>query len=141
MNSYVPKNIDKDCPNHAISRWNQVQEAAAKALNAVVKNNRLGIPLLVFDMYLNTLIVLSFINKKPYTTFAKFIEEAGMFHILPEHFKDLTQIVVEGGYQNTAMLKKITEQVFIEFENILYEMGFDPYYDNVDPNKPMDKWR
>lgn len=140
LNKYKSKNLKQGCLNHAANHWYEVQESTAKVLNAITKKNMLGIPLLAFDMYLHMLRVLSFLNQNPYTTFAKFIEESKKFKTKPEYFEELTQIVVDGKYQNFAKLQKVVEQVFTEFENIFDKLGFDLYYDNVDPNKPMNKW-
>ena len=65
------------------------------------------------------------LNKNFYTTFSKFIEESKKFKTKPEHFEQLTQIIVEGKYQNDDKLQKVVDQVFIEFENILDGLGFD----------------
>ncbi|MBN1295058.1 MAG: hypothetical protein JXB48_24705 [Candidatus Latescibacteria bacterium] len=140
LNRYKAKNLKKRCLNHAAKHWYEVQESTAKVFNAVLKKNRTGIPLLVFDMYLHMLRVLSFLNQHPYTTFSKFIEESMRFKTKPRHFYELTKIVVEGKYQHLTGLRKTTEKVFSEFENIFDELGFDLYYDNLDPGKPMKDW-
>lgn len=139
LNNYKVKNLKEKCHKQIIHHFGDLQESTAKVLNAITKRNKLGISLLVFDMCNYMLITLTFLNQKPYTTFAKFIEEAKKFKKKPEHFDDLLQIIIEGKYQDFAKLQKVVEQVFTEFENIFDELGFDFYYDNVDPNKPMKK--
>ncbi|MBN2121996.1 hypothetical protein JW721_02980 [Candidatus Micrarchaeota archaeon] len=137
LNNYKVKNLKNKCYRQIIHYFGDLQESTAKVLNAIKKKNKLGIPLLLFDMCRYMLIILSFLNQEPYTTFAKSVEEAQKFKKKPPHFNDLLQIVIEGEYQNFNKLQKIVEQVFTEFEDIFDELGFDLYYDNIDPNKPM----
>lgn len=135
LNSHKTENLKERCLDHATAHWYEVRESTAKVLNAISKNNELGISLLVFDMYLHMLRVLSFLNQIPYRTFGDFIAQSKIFKTKPEHFDKLTQIIVEGTYQNLARLKEIVEQVFSEFENLFEELGLDLYDDNVDPNR------
>jgi len=140
LNTYKVENLKEKCLNRAADRWNEVQEATAKVLNAITKDNKEGISLLVFDMFLHMLIVLSFLNQTPYVTFSKFISQAKKFKMKPESFDDLTDIMGQGKYQDFLHLKGVVINVFSEFEKIFEELGFDLYYDNVDPNKPMKKF-
>lgn len=131
------ENLKEKCLNHAANHWYEVYESTAKVLNAITVENRTGLALLVFDMYLHMLIVLSFLNQIPYVTFAKFIAQSKKFKIKPRYFGELTEIIISGNYQALSDLKNVVETVFSEFEDMLEELGFDPYDDNVDPNKPM----
>lgn len=140
LNNYKVKDLKKKCLNQAAHQWYEVQESTAKVLNAISQKNKEGLPLVFFDMYLWMLKILSYLNQKPYTTFVKFISQSKEFKTKPEHFGDLSKIIIDGEYQNLEKLKKVTEQVFTEFENIFERLGFDLYYDNVDPNKPMKKY-
>ncbi len=130
------KNIKKKCLKQAANHWYEAQESTAKVLNAIAKKNRPGIPLLVFEMYLNMLRVLSFLNQKPYKTFATFVAQARKFTIKPKHFGRLTRIIIDGKYQNFDKLRIVVERVFAEFERILERQGVKLYDDNVDPSKP-----
>lgn len=140
INKYKVKNLKEKCLKRAAHQWYEVQESTAKVLNAITQKNKEGLPLVLFDMYLWMLKTLSYLNQKPYLTFAKFITQSKKFKTRPEHFEDLTKIIIDGEYQNLAKLQKIVKQLFTEFEDIFDELGFDLYYDNVDPNKPMNKW-
>jgi hypothetical protein len=140
IKGYEVENLRDKCLKQAAGRWYEVQESAAKVLNAIEMENKLGISVLVFDMYLHMLITLSFLNQTPYTTFSKFIAEAGKLPIKPQQFDELTHIMVGGKYQELIPLKNVVESVFTDFENILEDMGFEFYYDNFDPNKPMKKF-
>jgi len=62
-------------------------------LSAILAGNRDGLPLLLFDMTLNMLIVLSFLNQTPYVTFARFVAQARAFELKPARFDALLDIV------------------------------------------------
>jgi len=140
LNRYKLENLKEKCLNKAADRWNEVQESTAKVLNAITKHNKEGISLLAFDMFLHILIVLSFLNQTPYVTFSKFISQTKKFKVKPKSFDTLIDIMVQGKYQNFSHLKEVVISVFSEFEKIFEELGFDLYYDNVDPNKPTKKF-
>lgn len=140
LNNYEVENLKEKCLNHATSHWHEVQESTAKVLNAISRKNKLTISLLVFDMYLHMLIVLSFLNQMPYRTFSELIVQSKKFKTKPEHFNDLTNIIIDGTHRNLGQLKKAVEEVFTEFESIFEELGFALYDNNVDPNKAMKKW-
>ena len=82
-----------------------------------------AIALLLFDMFLTMLKALSFLNRTPYTTFAKFIEECGAFKRTPAHFSELKDIIVKGKYRNLNTLKRAVIQVFEEFEALAEAHG------------------
>ncbi len=48
--------------------------------------------------------------------------------------------MVKGRYQDLERLKYVVVEVFSGLERMLQESGFELYYDNVDPNKPMKKF-
>ena len=133
---YRIENLVEKCLEQAVRRWYEVQEAAAKVLNAVGKRNSTGVSLLVFDMYLHMLVVLAFLNRTPYTTFSQFIAESRRFETKPDSFEELTRIVTDGTYQNLSRLGKVVADVFAEFEEIFAELGAELYDDSVDPDEP-----
>jgi len=136
IQNYKVKHIKKKCLNFAAKNWYEAQESTAKALNAIAQKNRDGLSLLAPDMFLRILIVLSFLNQKPYTTFARFVTEAKRFRIKPRGFNKLAEIMIHGEYSNLPKLEKIVRRVFSEFEKIFEALGIDPYEDNLDPNIP-----
>lgn len=140
LNAYQIIDLREKCLRHAASLWHDVQESTGKTLNAIRRKNRFGISLLAHDMYFNMLKVLSFLNCKPYTTFAKFIEEAQKFPTKPAHFIDLTRLLIKGEFQDFSKLQKTVERVFGEFEIIFDKLGFELYDENLDPSKPGKKW-
>ena len=140
LSKYRPRNLEEKCLNHAASHWYEVQESTAKVLNAISKRNKIGISLLVFDMYLHMLKVLSFLNQTPYKTFSEFISQSKKFETKPGHFDELTRIIIDGEYQGLPNLKQAVVNVFTEFEGIFEELGFDLYDHDVDPSKPRKKF-
>jgi len=137
LNNYVVKNLQKKCLNAAAKLFYEVAEDTMKVLNAIDKNNRKGIPLLLFDMFHYMLKNLSFLNKIPFTTFAEFVSEAEKLELKPPSFQKIIDIITSGDYHDLPRLEKIVKQNFHEFEMIYEELGIDLYYDEVDPNKPM----
>src|SRR5262245_16578550 len=134
LNSYQVKNLKEKCLARAVERWHDVQEATAKVLNAILAHNNDGLPLLVFDMALNMLIVLSFLNQTPYVTFARFIAHARTFPVKPAAFETLLDILVQGTYQDLPRLEAVVTVVFSQFETIFEELGVELYDRDVDPN-------
>ena len=132
---YKVESVREKCFIQAFNHWHEVQESTAKVLNAVKKRNRIGISLLVFDMYLHMLRVLSFLNQTPYKTFSEFVSQSLAFEIKPALFDELTHIMVEGTYQDFEHLEKVVTKVFSDFEKILEE-EYHLYDDNIDPNLP-----
>jgi hypothetical protein len=132
--------LKRKCMEQAAYCWYNVHEATAKVLNAIEKKDRRGIPLLVFDMVLGMLKTLSFLNRSPFKTFSEFIARSRKFRVRPVHFDELTQILVEGKYQDLPALEKVSVIVFAEFEKIFARHGFRLYDDNFDPGRPGRSW-
>lgn len=139
ISGYTVKNKRKKCLNFAAKNWYEVQEASAKVLNAISQKNRKNLPLLVSDMFLRMLIVLSFLNQRPYTTLSKFVSESEKFKIIPKHFKQLTDIMTKGKYGSLILLKSTVERVFAEFEKIFDAQGLELYDTTIDPAIPQRK--
>lgn len=91
-------------------------------------------PLLLCDMVRHMLIVLSFLNRTPYVTFARFVSQARTFALKPASFDALLDAVVRGEYRDLPLLRETVENVFSQFETIFEELGVELYDDNVDPN-------
>jgi len=141
INDFVPENLEAKCLAKAAELWNEVQEATCKVLNAVSQKNREGISLLVFDMLLQMLKILAFLNHTPFVTFSSFIAQAREFKIKPERFDDLIDIMVNGRYTALDNLADVVTDVFNQFETQFDELDIDPYYNEVDPNIPHKEFR
>lgn len=140
LSEYRIENLQEKCLDQATHRWSEVQESTAKVLNAIGKNDALGISLLAFDMYLHMLVVLAFLNQTPYVTFSQFISQSKGFKVKPRSFEELTRIVIDGAYRDLSRLEKVVVFVFNEFEKMFEGFGVELYDDNVDPNKPAKKF-
>jgi hypothetical protein len=136
LNSFRPESLKEKCLKRAVDRWYEVQEATAKVLNAIDRENRDGLPLLLFDMVLHMLVVLSFLNQIPYVTFARFIEQARHLQAKPEGTDELLDIVVHGEYSDLARVRETVVEVFAGFESIFEREGCEIYDDNLDPDVP-----
>ncbi|MCZ6677120.1 MAG: hypothetical protein O7E52_07695 [Candidatus Poribacteria bacterium] len=140
LNAYQIEHLAEKCLNNAAQRWHEVQESTAKVLNAIVQHNREGTPLLVFDMFLQMLITLSFLNQTPYATFAQFIAQAKQFKRKPAGFNQLTDVIVKGDYDDLSELRGMVSETFSGFEKLFEALGYDLYDDNIDPNIPAKKF-
>jgi kanamycin nucleotidyltransferase len=120
----------------AAEKFIHVQEAASKVLNAVEQNNAQAMGLLLFDTVLQLLIVHSLLNEKPYTTLARYIEQARTFPLKPEGFDALLDILVQGDYQDLPRVRKALLTVYRDMERIFAEQGFQLYHTSLDPNLP-----
>jgi hypothetical protein len=134
LNRYQVDNLREKCLSTAAKRWYEVQEGTAKVLNAILANNREGIPLVLFDMVYHMLVVISLLNQTPYVTLARFITQARTFPVKPANFEALLDLVVQGGYQDLELLQETVVTVFTQFEAIFEGLGIKLYDDNVDPN-------
>lgn len=136
LNSFRPKNLKEKCLKRAVDRWYEVHESTAKVLNAIDQSNHQGLPLLLFDMVLHMLVVLSYLNRTPYVTFARFVEQSRSFGRKPDGLDELLDSLTEGEYGDLAKLRDIVVRIFTGFEKMFEEEGRRPYDDNLDPDGP-----
>ena len=141
INDFTPENLEAKCLAQAAGLWNAVQEATCKVLNAITQRNGEGISILLFDMFLQMLKILAFLNHTPYVTFSSFIAQAREFKIKPERFNDLIDLMVNGTYTDLSNLADVVTDVFSRFETRFEELDIDPYYNEVDPNIPQKVFR
>ncbi len=137
IGSYQAKRVKEDCFKHAAERFYEVQESTTKLLNAIEDDNLENIGLVAFDMFMHMLVVLSFLNQTPYTTFSRFVTQAVQFPMKPGGFDELTAIMVEGDYLDLSRLEDSVTTVFEGFEQLIDDLGIELYYDNIDPNRSM----
>lgn len=127
LSEYRAENLKKKCLAEAKHHWHEVQESSSKVLNAIVSENREGLPLVLFDMTRHFLISLSLVNQTPYTTFARFVSEARLFEIKPPDFENLLEIMIKGTYQDLEQLEEIVINVFSQFEEIFEDLDVRLY--------------
>lgn len=125
LNRLRAENLREKCLAEAKNRWHEVQEATAKTLNAVGRENRENLPLLFGDMLFHMLVTLSFLNRTPYVTFSEFVTRARLFEIKPADFDELLDAA--GNLPDPARLEKTIESVFDGFETIFEEFGIELY--------------
>lgn len=119
INNFKPKDIEKKTQEQIQKRWNRFQEITAKLLNNLTQKNTDGIPLILSDMYKELLVLLSYLNQKPYKTLGKYITSAKKFSKKPEGFDELTKAFINADYSDTNYLKELTKKVFSSFETML----------------------
>jgi len=134
LNGYRVADLREKCLKRAALHWHEVQEATAKVLNAILADNREGLPLLAFDMLRHMLIVLSFLNQTPYVTFSRFVSQAKSFDLKPADFETLNDALAQGVSRDLPSLQAAVTNVFTQFEKIFEELGVELYDDDVDPN-------
>lgn len=134
LNGYRVADLREKCLRRAALHWHEAQEATAKVLNAILADNRDGLPLLAFDMLRHMLIVLSFLNQTPYVTFARFVTQARSFKVKPADFEALNDALAQGVLRDPPSLRALVTNVFTQFEQIFEGLGVELYDDDVDPN-------
>lgn len=134
LNGYRVADLREKCLKRAARHWHEVQEATSKVLNAILADNRDGLPLLAFDMLRHMLIVLSFLNQTPYVTFARFVSQARSFELKPADFETLNDALAQGVSRDLPSLQRAVTNVFTQFEKIFEELGVELYDGDVDPN-------
>jgi len=114
--------------------WHKVQESTAKVLNALHRNKRQHLPLLLFDMYRHMAISLALLNQQPYTTFATILEEAIQLEWTPEGFIALSNKIVKNPFQDMEELQLLVEQVFTGLEQQFEQLGVRLYDTDFAPH-------
>ncbi|MEK7540448.1 MAG: kanamycin nucleotidyltransferase C-terminal domain-containing protein [Patescibacteria group bacterium] len=132
LNAFKPENKEKKCLDQAAALWDHLQEAATKVLNAALAKNKSGMPLVMGDLFSNMLKMVSFLNAKPYTTFAQLVTESRKMKYRPKDFEKLTKLIVNGEYGKCSEIFKLVYSVMEEFEQVLLEAGY-----TLDARKPL----
>ena len=117
-------------------RFLEVQESFGKVLNAVEAGNRAGLPILVFDAVLHALVLLSFVNERPYTTLAEMVAEGRRLPLRPPRFGELLDRVEHGTYTELEATRELFVEVFEGLERLMEEQGAALYDDSLDPRLP-----
>ena len=133
LNSYTIENLKEKCLKEAVRFWPQVQESTAKVLNAITRENRDGLPLLLFYLLEHMLAELSFLNQTPYITMARFVSRARSFPVKPARFDELLDLIVSGGYTDLPLLAELSTEVFEGFEDIFDKLDCEIYHTSIDP--------
>lgn len=86
-------------------RFIEVQEASGKVLGAIEAADWTAIPLLLFDAVMHILVTLAYLNERPFTTFARYMDEGRAMPHIPARLGELLDVVVAGGYADTERLR------------------------------------
>jgi len=68
INTFQPANVEIKTLKQIQKKWNSFQEITAKLLNNIKQNNKDGIALIFSDMFNELLVLLAYLNRKPYKT-------------------------------------------------------------------------
>jgi kanamycin nucleotidyltransferase len=115
-----------DCLGLVKSHWHEVHESTSKVLKASAAGDAEALALVYWDMVRHVLISLSFLNARPFTTFARMIAEARGFDILPERFEAMLSSLVHG-FTDPAAAHDLALGLFEEMEGLISLAGVDPY--------------
>ena len=114
----------------------EVFESACKALNAIEQGDRQGLPLVFFDAVHHILVLLGLLNRRPFTTLSRMIDEARAFSIHPARLQELLDMLVEGTYACSLDLKDLLYEIVADLENLLANEAVLYYDESIDPNLP-----
>lgn len=114
----------------------EVQEASGKVLGAIDAKDRSAIPLLSFAAVMHVLETLAFLNERPFTTFARYVDEARAFPHTPARLGELLDIVIAGGYTDTASLRGVLLDVVEGLEGQFRAEGAAVVDADVNPASP-----
>ena len=106
--------------------WPEVQESTSKVLKAVQQRDREGLGLVYWDMVRHTLVALSLLNCRPYTTFAKMVAEARAFDVKPSTFDPFVS-PLRDGLDDLDALRALVVRTFEEMEGFVLSAGVNPY--------------
>lgn len=120
----------------AARRFIEVQEASGKVLSAIDAPDRTAIPLTLFDAVMHVLVTLSFLNERPFTTFARFVDEGRATPKAPARLGELLDIVVDGGSQDLPHLRDVILDVVHGLERQFRDEGVPVTDASLDPDLP-----
>lgn len=112
-----------------VAFWPQVQEATAKLLTAVDRNDVAPTAYLYWQMVEKMCCALSYLNERPYSTRAAVFTEVLSFPSLPPSFSSLMLAPDEPG--TPAKLADRARTVFHELEEMLQEQGCNLYAESL----------
>jgi hypothetical protein len=106
--------------------WPEVQESTSKVLKAIERDDLDALCLVYWDMVKNILIVHSFLNHRPYTTFAKMISESRSFS---KKIKNLQLLLnpMKTGFGELTELEKLVLKTFSQIESLALRSGAKLY--------------
>lgn len=131
LNQIKPTFSESALAEHARRYFPEVQESTSKVLKAIERNDRDGMPLVYWDMVRHSLTLLTFLNARPFTTFATFVSEARTFAKKPSTFEKLIE-PLDKGFGELSELEPMVIKTFEELEQFLLQTGQNPYKDMLE---------
>jgi hypothetical protein len=127
---YEVKNLAKKCDKCTENLRYEIQESFGKLFNAIDHANRDNLFPILSETIMNTLKLLAYINRKPYTSMNSFITEAKRLKKKPNGFDDFFRLTIKGEYQDLAALERCAIKVFTGIEDLLGQSRHGNLYDN-----------
>lgn len=113
------------------AKMHSMQENFGKLFTAIEQENRESLFMIFFDAANILFQVMSYINMTPYTTLARFTQEAGQFEIKPDGFEEFIQIAINGNYQDLPCLKETAIKVYEGIEKYILDKSGKIYNDDL----------
>ena len=123
LRDFPTPDLDEKCHRRLIRLWPGLQEDVSKTLNAIEQRNRDGLPMVLFCLMNDAMIALSFLNRRPYTTLAKFFAEVRAFPVKPDRLEDFLDLMATGDYKDLAKLRDVVVGMFEGFETLFEREG------------------
>jgi kanamycin nucleotidyltransferase len=117
-------------------RFIEVQEACGKVLSAIEAADRSATPLLFLDAVMHVLVTLSFLNERPFTTFARYVDEARALPHTPARLGELLDVAVDGRYHDPEHLRDVVHGVVEGLEQQFRAEGVAVVDADLDPDRP-----
>ena len=130
LQQYEVNDLAKKCDKHAQILLYEIQESFGKLFNAIDHANRDNLFPILSEAVMNTLKLLAYINRKPYTSMNSFVTEAKRFKKKPNGFDDFLRLTIKGEYQDLAALERCATEVFAGTEDLLEQSRHGNLYDD-----------
>jgi len=123
INEYQPDDLRARCLEQAAKRWHALHEATTKVLNALARVDAPDLGRLFFSLLDHVLVVLAFLNAKPYISTSTLLEEALRLPKRPASLPELAAVATEGAHNDRARVETAITKAFAELEQLLVDDG------------------
>ena len=123
INSYQPRDLRARCLAQAVKRWPALHEATTKVLNALARDAAPDLGRLFFSVLDHVLVVLAFLNAKPYTSTSTLLEEALRLPRQPPAVAQIAAMVARGAYTDRPRVGRAVTAALVELEGMLEAEG------------------
>lgn len=123
INGYQPQNLRARCLEQAVKRWPALHEATTKVLNALARDDTPDLGRLFFSVLDHVLVVIAFLNAKPYKSTSTLLQEALRLPKQPPGLAALAAVAVQGGYTDRRRVGQAVMAVLVDLEGMLEAAG------------------